>query len=48
MWQGYINPDLKEMLLDGADMLNNINLAVQQDIQDYLITEGMTPLIENL
>ncbi len=29
--------------MEGADMLKHINLAVQQDIQDYLITEGLMP-----
>lgn len=48
IWEGYIDENLKAKLLDGAEMLNNINMAVQQDIEDYLITEGMTPLIENL
>ena len=41
MWEDYIDPQHKNLLLEGAEELRHINAAVQQDIQDKIITEGL-------
>lgn len=41
IFEDYMDEFNKEILLDAVEELRHINTAVQQDIQDQIITEGL-------
>ena len=43
MLDGYVEPAKYEIFETCAELLRHVNPAVQQDIEDMLIREGITP-----
>lgn len=41
MWDNYLEESSKALMIEAVDSLRHVNIAVQQDIQDVLITEGL-------
>lgn len=47
VWEIYCTPENKQVFEDCVEMIRHINKAVQQDIQDEIIREGMIPKIKD-
>ena len=44
IWENYCNAEFRDKVIEEAvEMLKDINKAVQQDIEDAIIKEGMLP-----
>lgn len=41
IWERYVDENTKPIFLDAVEELRHINLSVQQDIEDNIITEGL-------
>ena len=40
IWEGYFDPKQRDLWMQAAEKLRNINIHVREDIQDYILIKG--------